>query len=699
MSGPALPPLPRPPHDPTSLLCNARLGWPLLQSDRTGLASGALALERTPSSLRWLTEPSGSFGGLRPPANVAFEGDAIWLLDRLRLELLRFDPCACAFEPVPCFGGEGSGPRELRDPGGIAVAGNRVFVCDAGNGRIGVFVLPMMALSALWVAPMEWTPTGVALDRQGTVLVADPRGGMIHRFSPHGTYLGHWDGFGAVTNVAVDRHGTIYAAGPVDAFRVGEAGQPIPLTTPADDLHNAFPLLPFVVDASGRLHLGALCTPPMSLVFDGQGKVVAPQAERDIDRFERTGSATLGPFDSLIDRCTWHRVILRGDLPTGCGVEIVTYTSEIELPESELDQLPDHAWETRAPCTMFDRGEWDGLVRGVPGRYLWLRLELRGNGRSTPRIDDLEIEFPRISLRRYLPALYGAEPRSADFTDRFLALFDHELRETEHALDHLAALFDPMSTADLPWLGSWIGIELDRQVPEGLQRALVKRWAEMAALRGTRYGMWRLLVAYLGLDALTSSCRCAFAPGSCRPTTPTCPPTPPHEWTWDPPPLILEHYQLRRWLELGVGRLGDQAVLWGKRIVNRSQLGEGARVGVTQLKATQDPLRDPFHVYAHRFTVFVPASAGKTPERRRALERLIARERPAHTQANVMYVEPRFRIGYQSMIGLDSVVASVPTEGVTLGETPIGPASVLGGGETTAQLVDSSRIGTTTVLD
>src|SRR6266508_675500 len=49
--------------------------------------------------------------------------------------------------------------------------------------------------------------------------------------------------------------------------------------------------------------------------------------------------------------------------------------------------------------------------------------------------------------------------------------------------------------------------------------------------------------------------------GLCRPATPTCPPTPPHEWTWDPPPLILEHYQLRRWLELGVGRPGHQAVL------------------------------------------------------------------------------------------------------------------------------------------
>jgi hypothetical protein len=138
-------------------------------------------------------------------------------------------------------------------------------------------------------------------------------------------------------------------------------------------------------------------------------------------------------------------------------------------------------------------------------------------------------------------------------------------------------------------------------------------------------------------------------------------------------------------------------VLWGKRIVNRSQLGDGAEVGVTQLKATQDPLRDPFHVYAHRFTVFVPASAGASTESRRALERLIARERPGHTEAHIEYVHARFRIGIQSVIGLDAVIARVPHDGVTLGDSSLGPDVVLGGAP--APVVDASRIGTTAVLD
>jgi phage tail-like protein len=700
-----LPPIPRPPLDPTSLLCDQRVGWPVLRAEDTAFEGGAATLARSPGSLRWLTEPSGSFGGLRPPANVAVCGDAIWLLDPGRPALLRFDPCSCEFDEVPCFVGEGSGPREVRDARGIAAAGNHLFVCDAGNHRLAVFVLLPLALAGLWRPPASalgpgsdpWHPTGVAVDARGTVLVADDANGMIHRFTAHGSYLGHWDGFGASTHVAVGRDGAVYAAGALDAFRAGPDGTPEPVTSPADDLASAFPPTPFAVDAEGRISLGPLCAPPTTLVVDAHGHPVSEEAGADVDRYERRGSLTLGPLDSRIDRCSWHRVILRGELPEGCGVEVATFTSEIDLPSSELDQLPEHAWETQLQATAFQSGEWDGLVRSTPGRFLWIRLGLTGNGRSTPRLGGVETEFPRISLRRFLPAVYDAEPRSADFTDRFLALFDRPLRDTEHAVDDAAALYDPLSTPALSWLASWVGIELDRQVPEAVQRGLVKRWAETAPLRGTRYGLWRVLVAYLGLDGLTTICRCDEEPGTCRPPRATCPPTPPHRWTWEVPRLILEHYQLRRWLELGVGRLGDQAVLWGRRIVNRSQLGDGAEVGITQLTATQDPLRDPFHVFAHRFTVFVPASAGATPERRRALERLIARERPAHTEGHVEYVEARFRIGVQSMIGLDAVVAGVPHDGITLGDSSLHPGSVLGGSP--APVVDSSRIGTTAVLD
>src|SRR5207247_461214 len=90
-------------------------------------------------------------------------------------------------------------------------------------------------------------------------------------------------------------------------------------------------------------------------------------------------------------------------------------------------------------------GEWDCLIRSGAGRFLSLRVELQGSGAATPRISAMVVEFPRISLRRYLPAVFGQEPISADFTDRFLAIFDTTLRTIERAIDTQARLFDPLS--------------------------------------------------------------------------------------------------------------------------------------------------------------------------------------------------------------------------------------------------------------
>ena len=698
MNAPFLPLIPRPPDDPTSLQLNARLGWSVLSASFVVVAKGGLELERAPGSLRWLVEPSGSFGGLRPPANVAVtDAGSVWLLDGKAIRLMRFDPCSCEFEQVPCFGGQGSEPRQLSSPGGIAATQDHLYVSDTGNGRVAVLALPSLALRGHWRAPMSWEPTGVVVDRRGCVRVVDPRNGMVHRFSGRGAYLGHVAGVGASRHLALAADGmTLYAAGPVDAFRITAGGQVERVGAPADDLTGDFPPLPFVVDAEGRMELGPTCTPPKHLVFDLAGAPVQPVPPPAAPHYEAVGEVILGPHDSLIDACVWHRLIMRGDLPDGARIGVETFTSNVELPSADVLGLPPHAWETRLAADRLEAGMWDGLLRSPGGRFLWLRLRLSGSGRTTPRLATAEIEFPRISLRRHLPAVYSADPVSADFTDRFLGLFDRPLRDIERQVDDVAALFDPASTPFLDWLASWIGVTLDAHLPEAKRRQLVAAEAQGSTLRGTREGLWRALIAYLGLDRLRVTCQSDQEPLTCRPQVRRCPPQPPPQTTWDPPPLILEHYRLRRWLELGAGRLGDQAVLWGKRVVNRSQLNENAQVGVTQLKGAQDPHRDPFHVYAHCFTVFVPARVGQTPGGRRSLARFVTQESPAHTHGTIAYVEPRFRIGFQSMIGLDSVVARLP-RGVTLGQTAVGPASVLHGNTEarigTWHLSTSARLG------
>src|SRR5262249_39245023 len=156
-----------------------------------------------------------------------------------------------------------------------------------------------------------------------------------------------------------------------------------------------------------------------------------------------------------------------------------------------------------------------------PGRFLWLKLTLLGNGTATPVIHAIEIEFPRLSSLRYLPAVFVAEPVSAEFTARFLSLFDTPLRRIERTVDTEASLFDPASTpADrvgpaptdfLSWLASWIGVAFDRSWSEPRRRRFLKNAGRLFAWRGTPEGLRQQLLQFLGwspapgcgVDALT----------------------------------------------------------------------------------------------------------------------------------------------------------------------------------------------------
>ena len=114
-------------------------------------------------------------------------------------------------------------------------------------------------------------------------------------------------------------------------------------------------------------------------------------------------------LDSEISRCVWHRAVLAGTLPPATRVDLYSLTAESEEPADLLALKPQEEWRyagtwRNVHATATERGETDILLRSPPGRYLWLKLVFQGDGASTPRLGNLEIEFPRISLRRYLPA-------------------------------------------------------------------------------------------------------------------------------------------------------------------------------------------------------------------------------------------------------------------------------------------------------
>src|SRR5687767_5785232 len=150
-----VPPIPQPPHDPTWLTLDGVQGWQEAHLDHVVLTrrEGVLRLA-VASGGRALTEASGSFGGLVPPANVAVDVDGgVYLLDVAGATLRRFDRACCAFVVVPCFGGIGPGARQLQDPRGITFLRGNLFVADTGNRRVAVYATRGYVLRAFWSPP------------------------------------------------------------------------------------------------------------------------------------------------------------------------------------------------------------------------------------------------------------------------------------------------------------------------------------------------------------------------------------------------------------------------------------------------------------------------------------------------------------------------------------------------------------------
>src|SRR6185295_15959666 len=153
-----VPPIQRPPHDPTSWLLNGYVGWLAAKLNQLEYLPPAqsLGLSVTPDSQRHLTESSGSFGGLTTPGNMTIGPDgSIYLLNLSGADLKRFDPCECGFISLPCFGGVGHGPRQLSDPHGLGICSGNLFVCDTGNHRLSVFALHGFVLRGYWQPPAQ----------------------------------------------------------------------------------------------------------------------------------------------------------------------------------------------------------------------------------------------------------------------------------------------------------------------------------------------------------------------------------------------------------------------------------------------------------------------------------------------------------------------------------------------------------------
>jgi phage tail-like protein len=579
---------------------------------------------------------------------------------------------------LPTIGGEGSGLRHFREPRGIArMARGEIAVADTGNHRVLVFSRSPYALLHAWGArdalgqpapgtrPLEFKhPWDMAFSADGTLFVADRGNHRIQRIRTDGAALEPCavDASMDPTSIAVAEDGTLAV---IDRARraawLFSAHRVFPqkldgLETPSSVAFSPGGEL-FVGDESGRIHVFRSTGGAAPWLHTGSGVTGLDAAIERMSWWAETparllftvrdehnglglwsanpyggralgGQLIIGPLDSHIDRCQWHRVRCEGTVPAGCSIDVESTTFD---KDGQPDPPPDD--ETYSGWTrdvLAGETNPDCLIQSATGRKLWLRLSLRSSGQDAPVITRIHISYPRSSYVQYLPAVYQEDDQSREFLDRFLSIFQSGFDDFDAAIDRMPQLFDPFATPErhLLWLASWLALTVDPEWLTGDTRMLREQIAHAVAayrVRGTPDGLRDAIQTYARVDS-----------------------------------RVVEHFRLTRWPSLtDTARLDGASPLWSRAVYQRLQLGSYSQVGTFQLTSQPEPALEPYAVNAHRFSVFFQTDPHALAETRARVEKVVEREKPGHTEASLCPVFPRFRVGVQATIGIDTVVGTI----------------------------------------
>ncbi|NBD30713.1 MAG: hypothetical protein GVY31_11835 [Alphaproteobacteria bacterium] len=263
---------------------------------------------------------------------------------------------------------------------------------------------------------------------------------------------------------------------------------------------------------------------------------------------------------------------------------------------SDIDYDPDEVGTLAvwSGPTVLDPGTpTEFLVQRNKGRYLWLKIEAFGDGTATPAISGIDLFGPRDSQLNLLPAPFHQDPLSADFLDRFLSLQDAFLGEALLIFNRVGAILTPDATPDD--FIDWLGSWFDWRFLSGWDTATRR---EMIAQSLTFFAERGTLC---GLERLLRWHTGLVAT-----------------------PFFLEDFRLAE---------GEHATVW---------------VGGQEV-----PLTD---AGAHRFTIVLPQSAVPNAAARDAIARLIAAQKPAHTQFRLIVSEPGVVPGQRARLGVDAVL-------------------------------------------
>jgi phage tail-like protein len=354
------------------------------------------------------------------------------------------------------------------------------------------------------------------------------------------------------------------------------------------------------------------------LCFNYQGEPVARGhlTEFAPPAYQNSGSFLTTLLNSGIPRCRWHRVRVDADVPPQTSVEVSVYTTESKDPDATISERD---WQSSLP------GSTDFLVDQPAGQYLRLRLTLKGNGISTPVVRGVRLDFPRSTSLEFLPPIYQEDPDAADFSERFLSIFDAAISEMDDVISSYPLLLNTESTPDaaLPWVAGFLGLTLDPSWPVDQQRQILKALPELYRRRGTVTGLAEAIQLVFKVR-----------------------------------PAIEESD--RPWA--AIGKQGDACLgrfrLFGKAS-SRFRVGS-SRLGMAPIHSYGSTESDAVASGAFRFRVLVPTTPQTSGVNRKKVQALIVNLKPAHTLAEIRFGDKNRALGTGLALGIDTQLTAVP---------------------------------------
>lgn len=221
----------------------------------------------------------------------------------------------------------------------------------------------------------------------------------------------------------------------------------------------------------------------------------------------------LRAIDSAEEASSWGRFSFDADLTENMAIYVYAAATDLNTVYDEngtydiddifgSDELPDADKKELMNDMDAKRfvGKTDVLLYGLSGRYLYVMIEVVGEG--TGMLSHLRIDQRGDNFMDTLPEVYRARD---SFLHRFLSVFSSIYNDFEDDIDRLPELLNP-DTASVEVLiefGRWMGIDLSGNfLSEDAIRTLVKESYQLNRMKGTRACLERIFEIILGEEVI-----------------------------------------------------------------------------------------------------------------------------------------------------------------------------------------------------